>query len=52
MPDKVLITKTKLDTLANTIASRAEVGAPITLTEMNEAASTLQRPKLVDMSWP
>lgn len=41
---KVAITKSKLDTLANTIAAKSGVAAPLTLDQMDAAAGTLVKP--------
>lgn len=41
---KVAITKSKLDTLANTIAAKSGVAAPLTIDQMTTAAGTLVKP--------
>lgn len=41
MPEKVSITKSKLDSLANTIAAKASVAAPLTIAQMETAVRNI-----------
>lgn len=44
MPDKVSVTKSKLDDLANAIGSKSEKGIPLTIDEMVDAVLSIETP--------
>lgn len=44
MPDKVLVTKSKLDDLANVIGSKSGKGIPLTIDEMVDAVLSIETP--------
>ena len=44
MPDKVSVTKSKLDDLANAIGSKSGKGIPLTIDEMVDAVLSIETP--------
>lgn len=44
MSDKVSVTKSKLDDLANAIGSKSEKGIPLTIDEMVDAVLSIETP--------
>lgn len=44
MPDKVSVTKSKLDDLANVIGSKSGKGIPLTIDEMVDAVLSIETP--------